>query len=595
MDRNQAIGLVLITVIMMGYFIYFGNEQAQTQTKTITSEKVESKKQDSLQQTPVAIDTAKLGNFSVLAKGEAKEDQLSNEEIEVTFNSKGGSIDKVLLKKYKTYDQKPLYIIDKESSTIDLIVSGNDGEINLKDLYFSPIKTDSSITYRAELGSGQYIDQIYTLQKEGYLVNYELKFIGLDKLIKNDPIQFNWDLNEKKIERDLKPSRERSTVNYYTAEDEYDYLSISEDPESTQLTSVKWVSLKQKFFSTAIIASTNNFEKGTVSSSVPADTNVVKNLKASLTIPTSDVKSGKGNFQFYFGPNQFDILNKIDVDKFHKNVDLGWPVINWVNRFIVIPIFHILESFIGNYGIIIIILVILLKLILFPLSYKSYVAMAKMKVLKPEIDEIKERHEGDMQKSQMETMELYRKVGINPLSGCIPVLLQMPILLAMFNFFPNSIELRQEAFLWASDLSTFDALFTWDTQIPLLSTFYGNHFSMFTFLMTISTLVYTWYNNQVSTVTGPMKTVSYVMPVVFMFVLNSFPAGLSFYYFVSNIITIGQQAIIRKFVDEDKIKLALEENKKKSATSPNKKSRWMNRLEDAMKVKEEEAKKRKRK
>jgi YidC/Oxa1 family membrane protein insertase len=594
MDRNQAIGLVLITVIMMGYFLYFGNEQKQIETKTITSEQVVHKLDSSKVSAPVAIDTAKLGSFSVLAKGEAKEDKLSNTDMEVTFNSKGGTIDKVLLKKYKTYDQQPLYIIDKQSSTIDLLVSGNEGEINLKELFFAPIKTDSSITYRAELGSGQYIDQIYKLGKEGYLLNYELKFTGLDKLVKNDPIKFNWNLNEKKVERDLKPSRERSTVNYYTKEDKFDHLSVSEKPETEQLEAVKWVSLKQKFFSTAIIA-TNTFEKGFVSSSVPTDSSIVKILQANLTIPTADVKSGKGTFQYYFGPNQFDILNKIDVDKFHKNVDLGWPVINWVNRFIVIPIFHVLESFIGNYGIIIIILVILLKLILFPLSYKSYVAMAKMKVLKPEIDEIKERHEGDMQKSQMETMELYRKVGINPLSGCIPVLLQMPILLAMFNFFPNSIELRQEPFLWANDLSTFDALFTWNTQIPLLSTFYGNHFSMFTFLMTISTLVYTWYNNQVSTVTGPMKTVSYVMPVVFMFVLNSFPAGLSFYYFVSNIITIGQQAIIRKFVDEDKIKVALEENKKKSATNPNKKSRWMNRLEDAMKVKEEEAKKRKKK
>jgi YidC/Oxa1 family membrane protein insertase len=220
--------------------------------------------------------------------------------------------------------------------------------------------------------------------------------------------------------------------------------------------------------------------------------------------------------------------------------------------------------------------------------------MAKMKVLKPEIDEIKEKYGDDMQKSQMETMELYRKVGINPLSGCIPVLLQMPILLAMFNFFPNSIELRQEPFLWASDLSTYDAIISWTGNIPLITKYYGNHVSLFTLLMTISTIAYTWFNNQVSTVTGPMKTVSYVMPVVFMFVLNSFPAGLSFYYFVSNVVTIGQQVIIRKFVDDDAIRRSLDENKKKIAANPNKKSRWMQRMEEAMKAKEDAQKKKKK-
>jgi YidC/Oxa1 family membrane protein insertase len=218
--------------------------------------------------------------------------------------------------------------------------------------------------------------------------------------------------------------------------------------------------------------------------------------------------------------------------------------------------------------------------------------MAKMKVLKPELDEIKAKFPDDLQKQQTEQMSLYQKVGINPLSGCIPVLLQMPILLAMFNFFPNSIELRQEPFLWAKDLSTYDA----PILLPFTIPFYGSHVSLFTLFMTISTLVYTWFNNQMSTVQGPMKSVSYIMPVVFMFVLNSFPAGLSFYYFVSNLVTIAQQLIIRRFVDEGKIRLALEENKKKNAETggAGKKSRWMQRVEEAMKMKEEEMKKRKK-
>jgi YidC/Oxa1 family membrane protein insertase len=459
-------------------------------------------------------------------------------------------------------------------------------------LYYTPVKTDSSIVYRANVGPNQYIEQSYVLPKQGYLVNYNLKFIGLDNVIKNENIRFNWIAHLPKVEKDLTSSRQNSTINYYYSEGEFDNLSEQSKEEETQKLEkpVKWISMKQRFFTSAIIAE-NAFPSGYLKSNIEeSDSTKVKDLEAILTIPAYDIKSGKGNYRYYFGPNHYNTLKNV-TDGFGKNVFLGWPGINFINRFIVVPVFHFLEGFIDNYGIIIIILVILLKLLLFPLSYKSYIAMAKMKVLKPEIDEIKERNDNDMQKVQVETMELYRKVGINPLSGCIPVLLQMPILLAMFNFFPNSIELRQESFLWANDLSTYDAPIILPFTIP----FYGSHVSIFTLLMTISTIVYTWFNNQVSTVTGPMKTVSYIMPVVFMFVLNSFPAGLSFYYFVSNLVTIGQQMAIRRFVDEDKIRLALEENKKKIAANPNKKSRWMSRLEEAMKAKEEEMKKKKKK
>ncbi|PTB90872.1 membrane protein insertase YidC, partial [Marivirga lumbricoides] len=241
-----------------------------------------------------------------------------------------------------------------------------------------------------------------------------------------------------------------------------------------------------------------------------------------------------------------------------ENIYLGWFPISLVNKYIIINVFHVLEKFISNYGIIIIILVFLIKLALSPLSYKSYVSMAKTKVLKPQLDEIKEKHGGDMQKAQAEQMQLYQKVGVNPLSGCIPLLLQMPILFAMFYFFPSSIELRQESFLWATDLSSYDSIATLPFTIP----FYGDHVSLFTILMTLSTLLITWSQGQVSSVQGPMKNIQYIMPIVFMFVLNNFAAALSFYYFVANIITFGQQTLIRRMIDEDKIKAILEENKK---------------------------------
>ena len=245
---------------------------------------------------------------------------------------------------------------------------------------------------------------------------------------------------------------------------------------------------------------------------------------------------------------------------FTKNISLGWPIVRWINRFLILPVFTFLEQHISNYGLIIILLVLLIKSLLLPLSYKSHVAMAKMRVLKPAIDAIKEKHGTDMQKIQLEQMSLYREMGVNPLSGCIPILLQMPILLAMFNFFPNAIALRQQAFLWASDLSTYDAIFHLPFTIPA----YGSHVSLFTLLMTASTILYTWSSNQLMTAQeGPMKIMTYVMPLTFMFILNSFPAGLSFYYCISNLVTFAQQSLIKRVVDEEKIKTKLEANKQK--------------------------------
>jgi YidC/Oxa1 family membrane protein insertase len=280
---------------------------------------------------------------------------------------------------------------------------------------------------------------------------------------------------------------------------------------------------------------------------------------------------------------------------FEENLSLGWPPMSWINRFVIIPVFHFLQKYLTNYGLIIILLVLMVKIILLPLSYSSYLGMAKMKLLKPEMDAIKEKNGDNMAQSQQDTMKLYKQAGVNPFSGCIPLILQMPILFAMFYFFPISIDLRQKSFLWAEDLSTYDSILNLPFTIP----FYGAHVSLFVLLMTVSTLIYTWQNNQISSVAGPMKSMSYIMPIVLVFVLNSFSAGLSFYYFVSNLITFAQQAIIKRFVDEDKIKAIMEENKKKAATGTGKKSKFMTKLEEAMKASEEarkaaEAKKKKK-
>ncbi|MCX7638750.1 MAG: membrane protein insertase YidC, partial [Cyclobacteriaceae bacterium] len=343
-----------------------------------------------------------------------------------------------------------------------------------------------------------------------------------------------------------------------------------------------WVSVKQKFFLNAVI-SDKGFSQAVMQTSVQeADTSTVKNGGFSVQIPAEQLSSGQAEIKFYFGPNDYQTIGKV-APQFAKNVYLGWPPVYWINKFVIFPVFHFLTKIFSNYGLIIIILVILLRIVLLPLSYRSYLSMAKMKVLKPELDEIRDKFGDDMTKVQQEQLKLYQQAGVNPLSGCIPILLQMPILFAMFYLFPNSIELRQQSFLWADDLSTYDSVINLPFTIPL----YGNHVSLFTLLMTLSTLIITWQNNQISSVQGPMKSMSYIMPVVFMVVLNSFPAGLSFYYLMSNLVTFGQQAIIRRFVDEEKIKKIMDEHRKAMAAGGGKKSRFMAKLEEAMKASEE--------
>ncbi|MCX2741624.1 membrane protein insertase YidC [Pontibacter anaerobius] len=609
MDRNQAIGFGLIAVLLLAYSFFFSSPEQPEQQAMQETAKVEQlqattptvQEDDSLAQ---ARKAAALGSFGAAATGEASIATLENENIRVSINSKGGQVEEVLLKNYKTYQGEPLILFDSESSKTDIAFTTNDGKkVQLSDLYFTASevkdvsaedKSGKTITFRANLGNGQYIDQVYTLYNENFMLGYKLDFEGLEQQVAGNNLTFTWSDKLKQLERDLKQNRAKSTINYATVEDGYDNLSISEETETETVEApLKWVANKQNFFTAGIIAG-NQFSGAKMTTTVdPADTTVVKTLASEILIPTKDVVSGNGGeFMFYFGPNDYKILKNLGYD-FDKNLDLGWGIFSWVNKWLIIPAFDFLENYIGNYGIIIILLVLYIKTILFPLTYKSYSSMAKMKVLKPEIDAIKERNDGDMQKTQMETMKLYQEMGVNPLSGCIPMLLQMPILFAMFNFFPNSIELRQEAFLWATDLSTYDVF----AKLPFTIPFYGSHVSMFTLLMTASTILYTWSNNQInSQMQGPMKFYSYLMPLIFMFVLNSFPAGLSFYYFVSNIVTFGQQAAIRYFVDETKIRTKLEENKhkikeKKAKGGPSFTERMQEAMRQAQDQKRNKAKK----
>jgi len=383
-------------------------------------------------------------------------------------------------------------------------------------------------------------------------------------------------------------SRRNASVNYYLSDGTFNDLGNNSNDLEQEVVNqpIRWISMKQKFFNAGIISNTP-FSGGMASTQVvsEADTTVVKDLEMALNITQESLV--KDGFTFFFGPNNYQLTKKV-TEGYSKNVYLGWTPFAWLNKWLIIPVFNFLEDYIANYGIIIIILAFFIKIILSPISYKSYLSMAKMKVLKPQLDEIKAKFGDDQQKAQAAQMELYGKVGVNPLSGCIPMLLQMPILLAMFNFFPNSIELRQASFLWADDLSSYDSILSLPFEIP----FYGDHVSLFTLLMAASTMLYTWQNAQMNTMQGPMKSMQYLMPFMMIFFFNNFSSGLTFYYFVLNILNFGQQALIKKYlIDEEKILRIMEENK--VLNKDKKKSKFQQRLQEAMKTAEESKKNKK--
>lgn len=588
MEKNQATGLVLIFGILFVYFTFFAPdpEELPKETKAKTEQKATPAVPNPSNQ--AVAELQKLGLADSAISIDTTPVWVENQDLKIKFNPVGARIAMVQLKHYKTWEGKPLELISEKRNQQNLSFMAGGKMLNVSSLPFSvdqksvTIEKDSTqVTFTCGLPEGGQILQKFSFSPKGYKIGFSLETKGLTVAPKTDAI-LDWAVHTNQLEKDLAQNRTTTSLNYYVKEKGFDNLSeTSLTEEKVELSEpVEWVTFKQKFFNTGLIASQPFSKASLVQKTDEADSTSVKTLKASLAIPFEGQSLG---FSYFFGPNQFKLLKTVTTD-YDKNVYLGWPVINLVNRFITVNVFDWLQGVISSYGVIIVILVLLIKLLLFPLSYKSYISMAKMKVLKPELDEIKARTGDDLQKAQAEQMKLYQQVGINPLSGCIPLLLQMPILLAMFNFFPNAIELRQESFWWAPDLSTYDSIATLPFSLPG----YGNHVSLFTILMTASTLVLTFYNNQTTTVAGPMQSMSYIMPVVFMFILNSLPAGLSFYYLVSNVVSIVQQQIIKRFVDEGTLRQKLDDNKVKNANK--KKTGFAARIEEAMRLAQENQK-----
>lgn len=582
MDRNSIIGLSLIAVIFIVYIYYLAPKgpspseiQQQQQEQTIASE-------------PDTIRSEQPADQPIVE--ELKLTSIENDDVAFTF-SNHGTVNSVELRKFKTYYQKPLMLAEPDNNQFSLTALIDGKQVDLYQLLYessTSTKADTTVlTYTASVGESGTVTHTYLIPKSGYVIGYKLQTSGVSFA---ENLVYRWRDNIPLQEKQLDDSRIRSTVNWYTVADGFDNISENSlDPEVETINGpIRWASYRQKFFVSAILAS-KPFNSGEFTSVANmADTSHVKDASMKLYVPTADVANATASFRYYFGPNDYKILGDVTED-FRRNLYLGWPPIRWVNQFLIIPIFRFLELFIGSYGVIIMILVLIVRLLLTPLSYSSYLGMAKMRLLKPELDAIKEKNGDNMAQAQQDQMKLYSEAGVNPFAGCIPLLLQLPLILSMFYFFPTSIEFRQEAFLWAEDLSTYDSILNLPFSIPG----YGDHVSLFVLLMTVSTLVSTWQNNQISSVTGPMKSVSYLMPVIFLFMLNSFSAALSFYYFVSNLYGFAQQAIIKRFVDEEKIKKVMNDHKKKIAASggTGKKSGFMAKLEEARKASEEARKK----
>jgi len=609
MDKNTFTGLFLIMIIMGASFFFMKPDEAalkkeriqahadsikrgQIKSPAITTAKYVDTSKAKVAAVNKPVDSALLKSpFGATTIGSEKFVTIENKDIRVKLSTQGGKVYSVELKEFKTFDKKPLVLFDGPKNHFGLTFSAGNSSINTDKLYFTPTagdlqvaeKDSGSVTMRLSYSPTQYIDYVYSLKGTGYKLGLTVKSTGLDQVIANsNTININWASGARKQEKDIEQERRYSTVSYNNTDNENDYLSeTKDDQKEISDKKIQWVSFKAHFFSSGLIAK-QGFNKSSLAVNTDVtDTTTVKQMSANLVL----AKSADGTFpvEFYFGPNRFSTL-KDQGYGLEKQIDLGWGPLKYINRFAVLPVFNILKKFNWNYGLIILALTIVLKLVLSPLTYKSYLSMAKMRVLKPEMDEIKTKvGEDNPTLLQQEYLKLYKKAGVNPLGGCLPLLIQMPIVIAFFRFFPSLFELRGQSFLWMHDLSTYDSMVTFHANIP----FIGNHISLMCLLMTISTLIYTYFNNQISGATGQMKYIGYITPIMFIGFLNSYPAGLNYYYFLANMMTFLQQYIIRLMVDDKKIHAQIQENKNKPVDPKKKTGGFQARMEEMMRQKQQ--------
>ena len=586
-DLNSIIGFVLIGLIMIGYSYFSKPEEIPAQaTEAAAQDTIKPAEQQALaiqaaeENLPDSLQDVQLREqfglfYSPLqADQEAKTFTLENEKLRLEFSSKGAQLTGVELKDYQTYDSLPLMLVNANQQWNWVMQA--DRLYRSGELQFSAIQKGNELLFEAPTANGQALRITYRLVPDSYQLELEtdMQALGLTSAA------IDWQMTALRHEQNLETENQQTALHYLLKEKGKVKSLSASSADDEEKDNLRWIAYKQQFFS-SILLTDDQFPKARLSSTTLDDNQHSKHFGSLVQLSSTDSFKGK----LIFTPNQYELL-KSHGEELDELIPLGWGIFGWINRGVVINVFRLLEHQGLNYGLIILVMALLIKLVLLPLTYTSYLSMAKMRVLKPEIDEINEKFaDKDPMKKQTAMMELYRKAGVNPLGGCIPVLLQFPILIAVFRFFPASIELRQKSFLWAHDLSTYDSIFTLPFNIP----FYGDHVSLFTLLMTISTLIYTWFNNQLTgqnTQFPQLKYMMYLMPIMFLGFFNNYAAGLSYYYFVANMLTFGQQFAIRKMVNDDAIHAKLQENKKK----PKKQSKFQQRLEKMAEQQQEQLK-----
>lgn len=616
--KNTIIGFTLIGVIMFGFTWYQSRQyqkqmEYQAQLDSIAqAERLEAYALDSLNRiasgdtldnaaTTVVLSTKPTmkpyrdDNLTKAREAEASVLTLSNDKMEIAFTTKGAQPYSVKLLDYVKYDSSSLYLIPPQASEFNVNVFAGES-VDTKEFVFDVAEvSDSSIVMRLPFAQGGYIQQKYVLSQGSYMVHNELSFVGMDSVIPSrvSSVDLNWKTVVPRLEKGYKNEKQYSKIDYYVPGEKSPEDMGNGKNESKRLDAkFDWVAFQQQFFS-SILTAPEGFESGEFGVEYFPEDDVDRNLMTCSAHARAGVDMMKAGdkvipFDFYFGPNHYHTLKSYDR-KYEKIIPLGGWLVGWISRFIIIPCFDLLGRFISNYGLIILIMTILLKIVISPLTIKSYMSSAKMSALKPEMDKINEKYpkQEDAMKKQQATMELYQRAGVKPLGGCLPMLLQFPILWAMFRFFPASIELRQKSFLWADDLSAYDSIWDFGVNIPL----FGDHLSLFALLMAVSMFLYSkMTSSQMSNdpQMASMKFMSvWLMPIMMLFICNNLSSGLSYYYFISNLLTMLQTFIIKKWVVKpEKILAQVQASKGK----PLPKSKWQQRLEEAQKMQQAQLK-----
>lgn len=600
MDKNSAIGFGLLIALLIGYFTYnnYSQKKFYEQKRADSIAYVKTHPQAAaVPQAPVPADTAGTALNDSLRRamppafnGTAQEIKLENSKLAISITTKGAYPAAAELKDYVTYYKKPLYLFQGGRNSMNMVLPVNNGAVATSDLFFTPVQRtepngDKTLELTADMGDGKKVTVAYSLPADGYMLKYSIHLSGMS----GGTLPLTWNMQGLSTEKDVANERASTQIYYRFKDNDDDYFTVREDKTETLDKPAAWLGYRQLYFSTALIAD-DAFSKVNIHSNTKlAATDVVSQNAFTFDLPVKAGSEQQFSFRWYIGPNDYKTLKAYNIG-LDDMVPYGYGLfsfVKYINKWFLLPLFTFLSSVVGNYAVVLVLMTLIIRLLLSFFTYKSYLSSAKMRVLKPELDELREQCGDDKQKFSIEQMKLYKTAGVNPLGGCLPMLFQLPILLSLYYFIPTALPLRQQSFLWAKDLSTYDSIASWTTNIPFLSSVYGNHVSLFTLLMTASSLFLAIYNRNM-TPQDPnnpmMKWMPFIFPIFLMGFFNKMAAALTFYYFVSNMLSIVQQFVIQKFfIDEKKVHAQIQENKNKPPTT----SKWAERMAEIQKTQAE--------